>query len=311
MKIAFVAYGEKSRANIPALVQDNWYCINTYAEQRGKLLDKAVWATLLNSKFDIDMFVIISDSVVPFEMLKWAEFCSMHGIKFRLNIDAVKWALDPYCDYAISQPASKRICPKGSKIERLAIQVDPLILKMMRDSQQWQYLVECYNTYHRVQRERREQFDKNARDYNVSRLLYDFVDADWQTIKRMARIFCLPAVVTDLYNLLEKHDQHDVWSNKLVPEFTGYSEFFKACWLCRNNWFITEVLSQARYMPTGFTNNAELETFVKYWRVLYDIPKSLTDIEAATSISYFLLMGIAPELRDVHLQLISTEKLSQ
>ena len=298
-KIAFVAYGEKSTAQIPRLVGENWYSINSYADQRGKQLDKAVWATLLNAKLDIDIFVIISDFVVPFETLRWAEFCSMHGIKFRLNIDKVQWQLEPYCDYGIEQPKGKRI----GKVERVAIQIDPLVLKLMRSSKQWEYLKRTYDTYYENVRKKREEQDENYRDYQASRLLYQFTDADWKTIKRQARIYCLPSVILELYRLLEKDAQHDVLHNDLVPEFTGYKEFFRACWTTKN-WFVQEVLQHAYYAPTGFTNTVNLEQFVQFWRPIYDITPSMTDIEAATSISYFLLVGIAPELKDVHVQLI-------
>lgn len=298
-KIAFIAYGEKSMAQIPNLVRQNWFCINTYAEQRGKQIDKTVWSVLLDSKLDADYFVIISDYVVPFDTLRWAEFCSMHGIKFRLNIEKTQWQLDSYCDYAVAQKPSKRI----GKVQRLAIQIDPRVLKLMRGSEQWKNLSQYYKVYYENARKKRELYDKNYRDYQASRLLYEFAEADWKTIKRMACIFCLPSIILDFYKLLDKDAQHDVLHNELVPEFTGYREFFRACWV-HKNWFLQEALQHAVYVPTGFSNTVELEQFVQFWRPVYDITPSMTDIEAATSISYFLLVGIAPELKDVHIQLI-------
>ncbi len=141
--------------------------------------------------------------------------------------------------------------------------------------------------------------------------MYEFSPEDWATVKRNARLFCLPTAVWELYRLLSDNDKHDVLHNELVPEFTGYREFFRACYTANpNNWFVREMLTTANYTPTGFKDVLSLEQFVQYWRPVYDISLELTDIEAATSISYFLLMGIAPELRDIHLQLIPKDTLA-
>ena len=311
MKIAFVAYGEKSTNQIPVLQQQNWFSINKYAEQRGKQVDKTVWSTLLNSSIDIDMLVLITDNYVPYDMLRWAEFCSMHGIKFRLNEGTIKFNLDPYADYGVAQPKSKRICPKGSHVERLQIQIDPVILRLMRASTAWKELTAYYNAYYKVMRAKREALDKKQKDYYAARLIYEFSPEDWVTVKRNARLFCLPTAVWELYRLLSDNDKHDVLHNELVPEFTGYREFFRACYTANpNNWFVREMLTTASYTPTGFKDVLSLEQFVQYWRPVYDISLELTDIEAATSISYFLLMGIPPELRDIHLQLIPKDTLA-
>ena len=309
MKIAFVAYGEQSSKRIPELLKQNWFCINQYADQtKSKQIDKAIWSVLLNTKLSVDMLVILTDDYVPYDMLRWAEFCSMHGIAFRLNEGTIKCNLDAYADYAVNQLPSRRACPKGSTISRLQIQIDPVVLKMMRASRQWKELVAYYNAYYKQVREKREARSRAARDYYTARLIYDFVPADWKTIKRNARLFCLPTAVWELYRMLDSNDQHDVLHNERVPEFSGYREFFRACWTTKN-WFISEMLNQAAGVPTGFKTPEELERFVQFWKPVYDISPEMTSIEAATSISYFLLMGIAPELRDIHLQLIPRESI--
>lgn len=311
MKIAFVAYGEKSTKQIPELIKQNWFSINRYADQHNKLVDKTVWSTLLNSSMDIDMLVIITDNFVPYDMLRWAEFCSMHGIKFRLNEGTIKLNLDPYSDYGVAQPKSKRICPKGSNIERLQIQIDPVVLKLMRSSRAWKELVDYYNAYYKAVRAKHEAQSKKQKDYYAARLVYEFSKDDWKTVKRNARLFCLPTAIWELYRMLSDNDKHEVLHNELVPEFTGYREFFRTCWLQRStNWFMSEMLTSATYTPTGFKDVTELEMFVAYWRPVYDISSELTDIEAATSISYFLLMAIPPELKDIHLQLIPKDNMA-
>lgn len=307
MKIAGVAYGEKSLALLNSFVQkNNWFSVNEYAELRSKPLEKTCWATIFNKDFDIDVFVIISDAYIPYETLHWAEFCSLHGIKFRLNVDNQKFSLDVYCDYAttICKPKTK-----GRQVTMRGSEVDPLIRGLMRSSKEWKLLADYVMCKSNEARTRRNLMDKRRRDYEASRILYEFKPVDWKTIKRNARIFCLPSIVLELYNLCSSNDQHDVLHNNLVPEFTGYREFFRACWSTKGNWFISELLEHATYTPTGFKDTIDLDDFVKFWRPVYDLAPYMTDIEAATSISYFLLMGIAPELRDIHLQLIPKKSI--
>ena len=310
MKIAFVAYGDNSTKLIPTLVKQNWFCINNLATSREAKLDKTVWSTLLNAKLELDMFVIVTDDYIPYDMLRWAEFASLHGMEFRLNIDTVKWALNSYCDYPIGTRPDRKIMGKF-KVARIQIEIDPVIARLMRASKQWEYLVQCHTQYYTRVREKREANEKLQRDYSTARLIYDFTPMDWKTVKRNAKIFSLPTLVWEIYKLLDKNEQHEVLTKELVPDFEDHRSFFRACWISKANWFISSVLHNAEYVPTGFNNIVELERFVQFWRPVYDISPSLTDIEAATSISYFLLMAVPPELRDIHLQLIPKESLSQ
>ena len=309
MKIAFVAYGEKSTKLIPTLVKQNWFCVNNLAAQRESSLDKTIWSTLLNAKLELDMFVIVSDSYIPYDLLRWAEFASLHGIEFRLNIDGTQWGLDAYCDYGIGTRPDRKIT-KQITVPRIQIETDPVIVRMMKASKQWKWLVECHRQYYTAIRIKREANEKVQKDYSASRLIHQFSTADWKTVKRHAKIFCLPSMVWEIYRMLEKDAQHDVLHNELVPDFEDHRSFFRACWT-KKNWFLDSVLRNSNYVPTGFENLPELERFVEFWRPAYDISSSLTDIEAAASISYFLLMGIPPELRDIHLQLIPKESMSQ